>query len=76
MEKSVKSIVEKKAEYEKVAKKLCDLGRTANKNMDSAVELFGTNATEIRDTFQDACVLLYECVNFLNKKLEETVINL
>lgn len=76
MVKSVKTIIDKKTNYENVATKLCELGRTANKNIDKAVELFGTNATEIRDTFQDACVLLYDCVNFLNKKLEETVINL
>lgn len=73
---TAKELTELKNEYCKVASKICDFGICVNNDKDTATKLFNTNATELYETFQNACILLYKTANLLNRKLEETIITL
>ena len=69
-------VVKLKQQYKETVDKLSIIARASDINIDKAVELFGMNASDIRETFLNACKLLNKSKDYLNKKLNETIIDL
>lgn len=76
MERTAKEVVELRDKHNNVATQLAKLRLTVYNNIDKAVELFGVNATDLEDIFTQACAMLFKTAETLDKKLNNTIIEL
>ena len=76
MEKTAKEVVELRDKHNNVGHQLATLRLKINNNIDKAVELFGVNATDLGNIFTQACTMLFQTAETLDKKLKNTIIDL